>query len=145
MWYISFIIYIIFIFCRTIPFVLTYYFMKLSGEVYQYAVIPRGIAACNRNFTFYQKKRLEPNPGKPRQITSYQKNFFTYFDFFLNFPMATSIFPATYTSYCSYKYLAYSDLYSNLFSTSPIVINAMIWAHLTSPNNCRAAIKSLGQ
>ena len=37
----------------------------------------------------------------------------------------------TYTSYCSYKYLAYSDLYSNLFSTSPIVINAMIWAHLT--------------
>ena len=67
--------------------------MQLSGEVYQYAVIPRGIAACNRNFTFYQKKRLEPNPGKPRQITSYQKNYYRiliFFSWFLNYPMATS-------------------------------------------------------
>ena len=59
-----------------VPFSLTYDCMQLSGEVYQYAVIPRGIAACNRDFTFYQKKLLKPNPGKPRQITSYEKKYY---------------------------------------------------------------------
>ena len=60
----------------TVPSFLGFCCMQLSGEVYQYALIPRGIAACNRDFTFYQKKLLEPNPGKPRQITSYPKKFF---------------------------------------------------------------------
>ena len=84
--------------------------MQLSGEVYQYAVIPRGIAACNRNFTFYQKKRLEPNPGKPRQITSYQKKFFTYFDFFKTIQWQ----PHQITA-CAHIFISFN--YINLFQT----------------------------
>ena len=49
------------------------------------SVIPRGIAACKRDFTFYQKKQLEPNPGKPRQITSHQKNYYRILIFLAGF------------------------------------------------------------
>ena len=69
-----------------LPYRHAYYGTTLFGEVYQYAIIPRGIAACNKYFTFYQKKLLEPNPGKPRQIMSYQKfvliKFCTFFQKF---------------------------------------------------------------
>ena len=97
-----------------VPFSLTYDCMQLSGEVYQYAVIPRGIAACNRDFTLYQKKLLKPNPGKPRQITSYPKKLLPYFDFFnwfLNYPMATSPNNGISNIFISFNYI-------NLFHTS---------------------------
>ena len=57
-----------------IPYFLGFCCLQLSGEAYQYGVIPRGIAACNRDFTFYQKKLMEQNPGKPQQITSNVKS-----------------------------------------------------------------------
>ena len=145
-----------------VPFSLTYDCMQLSGEVYQYAVIPRGIAACNRDFTLYQKKLLKPNPGKPRQITSYPKKLLPYFDFFnwfLNYPMATSPNNGISNIFISFNYinLFHTSKYSNSTAVLlqfalvagdvflSVLVRHMPWYAHTSSNNCRAAIKSLRQ
>ena len=47
-----------------IPYSPAFSCLQLFGEVYQWAIIPRGIIASAANFTFYQKKLIDPNPAQ---------------------------------------------------------------------------------